>query len=174
VIQLVDARPEHAEAWHGWRQQSLAVQFMPLEPATVSQLAERIMSASSDLRNRSAPRYLWFVAHDGHVIGMTGLVNVSWTMGYSEITYMIDPSHHRQGFGTQAVRAMITKVFGETDLARLFAIVSRGHTASERLLRRLGFTEEGLLRRHYAIQGERVDQLVFGLLRPEWPPASPA
>src|SRR5437879_2951643 len=124
MIQLVDARPQHAEAWHRWRAQPAAVQNMPLEPASVAELTERIASASSDLQNRSSPRYIWFVTADEQLVGMTGLTNVSWSMGYAEITYIIDQAYHQRGIGTQAVRTLVDRVFRDTDLVRLIAIVS--------------------------------------------------
>jgi ribosomal-protein-alanine N-acetyltransferase len=48
------------------------------------------------------------------------------------------------------------------------AYVATDNTASWRLLERLGFCREGLLREHYVIQDRRVDEFVYGLLRPEW------
>lgn len=40
--------------------------------------------------------------------------------------------------------------------------------ASAGLLRRLGFTSEGVLRERWINQGESMDAEVYGLLRHEW------
>ena len=58
-----------------------------------------------------------------------------------------------------------------TDLRKLLAMVHVDNIASCRLLERLGFQREGLLREHYLIEGEPVDEVLYGLLRPDFGPA---
>ncbi|HSM52340.1 MAG TPA: GNAT family protein, partial [Thermoanaerobaculia bacterium] len=43
-----------------------------------------------------------------------------------------------------------------------------GNVASQRLLARLGFREEGVLRGYFRLRGERVDNRLFALLRTDW------
>ena len=44
----------------------------------------------------------------------------------------------------------------------------RSVDASRRVLSKLGFSEEGLLREHYVISKRPVDEVLYGLLRREW------
>ena len=60
------------------------------------------------------------------------------------------------------------RVFRETPLRKLFAYVHAQNTPSRRLLERLGFAQEGLLREHYLIDGAPADEAFYGLLRREW------
>jgi ribosomal-protein-alanine N-acetyltransferase len=94
-------------------------------------------------------------------------------MGYSEIGYMLSESHQGRGLGTAAVSLFVAKIFRESSLDRLFATISVENAASIRLVTRLGFTREGLLREHFLIEGRRVDELVYGILRREWSPPDP-
>jgi len=104
----------------------------------------------------------------GDVIGTVSAMNPSWAMGYVEIGYMFGERYHGRGHGTRAVTLFVEKIFRETDLHRVYATVSVENTASIRLLERLGFTREGIMRQHYLIQGRRIDEIIFGLLRHEW------
>jgi len=89
-------------------------------------------------------------------------------MNYGEIGYGIAPEHHNHGVATQAVGLLIRKCFTESPLRRLLAYVHDENIASIRVLQKLGFTQEGILREHYIINGTPVNELLFGLLKHEW------
>lgn len=56
------------------------------------------------------------------------------------------------------------------ELRRLEAKVEAKNAASTGLLRRLGFTKEGVLRERWISNGETMDAEVYGLLHREWSP----
>ena len=53
-------------------------------------------------------------------------------------------------------------------LRKLPAYVHDKNLASCKVLQKLGFTQEGLLREHYLINGVPENELLFGLLKREW------
>ncbi len=168
-LRLVPARAEHAPLWHRWRGEPASQRFNPLFPLTVEELERRLRTYwSSDLADRRRTEYRWMVEVDGEVVGTVSAMNASRGMGYVEIGYMLAESHQRRGLGTRAVALLVEKLFRETDLHRVYAVVSVENAASIRLLERLGFTREGVMREHYLIQGRRVDEIIYGLLRHEW------
>jgi [ribosomal protein S5]-alanine N-acetyltransferase len=57
-------------------------------------------------------------------------------------------------------------------LNRIEAFVGTENEASKRLVKGLGFTEEGLLRGHYINNGIAEDSLVYGLLKSEFQQAN--
>jgi ribosomal-protein-alanine N-acetyltransferase len=141
---------------------------MPLKADPVEVLEERIKNSSSNLADHSVNRYMWFIELDATIVGMVGITSVDWVSGSGEITFIVDRDFHGRGIATSAIAQMLSKVFLETDLDRLVAIVSSGNIASEKVLRKLGFHCEGLLSEGYNIQNELVDQRVFTLSRGEW------
>jgi ribosomal-protein-alanine N-acetyltransferase len=168
-LRLVAARAEHAPAWMRWRNEAASRRFNPLLPLTVEELARRLSSYyGSNLKDRTRAEYRWMVQFGDEVVGTVSASNASWSMGYVEIGYMLAASHQGQGLGTRAVRLLVDKLFRETDIHRIFATVSVENEPSCRLLTRLGFAHEGTLREHYLIQGRRIDEAVYGLLRHEW------
>ena len=165
---------EHARQWLRWREQPSSQRHNPLLPLPLELLARQLKHhCTSDLRDRSRSEYRWAVDLHGEAIGTVNASQPSWNMGYTEIAYMISEAHHGRGLGTRAVALLVDKLFRETDLQRVYALIDAENTPSLRLVERLGFVREGTLREHYLIQGRRADEVVYGLLRREWSPLTP-
>lgn len=73
-----------------------------------------------------------------------------------------------KGIVPEALRAMLDFGFSDMALNRIEADVTVGNAASVRVLEKLGFHEEGLLRQAGHWRGEYHDLRLFSLLRSEW------
>ncbi len=106
---------------------------------------------------------------DGDVLVGTCGFNV-WERrnNVAEIGYDLAHRYWGRGLMTEALTAMIEFGFREMALHRVEADVTVGNDASARVLEKLGFHEEGLLRQRGYWRGEYHDLRFFGLLRPEW------
>lgn len=134
-----------------------------------NEIAIMLQGEGSDLSSLGKHEsFRWFISFDGQVVGTVSLKNVSHSMGYGEIGYGISELHHGKGIATAAVRLLVDKVFTESNLRRLVAYVHEENQASRRVLEKLGFQEEGLLREHYVIKGVPVNEVLYALLRREW------
>ncbi|MEO6062019.1 MAG: GNAT family N-acetyltransferase [Thermoflexales bacterium] len=85
-----------------------------------------------------------------------------------------DRAHWGKGYGREAVTLLLNYAFGEVDLHRVGLIVFAANERAVALYRKLGFVEEGRWRQFLRRDGVDQDVLVMGILRHEWPPASPA
>jgi RimJ/RimL family protein N-acetyltransferase len=85
-----------------------------------------------------------------------------------EIGYWIDGGYEGQGLASKAVAAILDQAFGPLSLDRVTLHTDAANDRSRALARRLGFTEEGLLRQALAFPGERRDEATYGLLADEW------
>jgi ribosomal-protein-alanine N-acetyltransferase len=81
------------------------------------------------------------------------------------IGYIVDPAHHRKGIATEAVAAMLDFCFGELGIHRVQAFIHPDNTASCKLVEKLGFRCEGLLRDHLRVSGVWRDDTLFALLK---------
>jgi len=152
-----------------WRAQQLSVRHNPFQAMNEQDIAQMLESEGSDLSDlKKYEKYRWFVECDGVAVGSVALKNISHTMGYAEIGYGIGETHQRQGIATAAVRLLIRMCFGDSPLRKLLAYVHDKNVASCRVLQKLGFTQEGLLREHYIINGIPENEILFGLLKREW------
>lgn len=87
-----------------------------------------------------------------------------------EISFTLSPLYQGQGYAVEAVTALLEYAFGALQLHRVIAVTDARHTASAKLLKRLGMRCEGHLRQSRQVRGEWQDELLYALLASEWPP----
>ncbi len=86
----------------------------------------------------------------------------------AEIGYDLHPDYWNKGIMTEALHALIGFGFQQMSLNRIEADVTPGNDASVRVLQKLGFQEEGLLRQRGYWKGKFHDLRFFSLLREEY------
>lgn len=105
----------------------------------------------------------------GKIIGWCGYHTWYLPHNRAELGYMLtDDSKKKQGFMKEALPFVIRYGFKEMNLHRIEAMVGPGNEPSLKLIRSMGFVEEGFLRQHYFTNGRHDDSMVFGLLRAEF------
>jgi RimJ/RimL family protein N-acetyltransferase len=100
---------------------------------------------------------------DDSPVGLVWLFDVSHVNGRAEVGYWIREEERGAGYATEAVERISTYAFGELRLRKVVARVFEGNEPSMAVLKRAGFEREGVLRRHYFVDGERLDAHIFGL-----------
>lgn len=85
------------------------------------------------------------------------------------IGYTLGRPHQRQGLATEAVRAVLNHAFHQLGLHRVSASVDADNLASLALLTRLGLRREAHFRRAQWFKGAWVDDIIYAVLRDEWP-----
>jgi [ribosomal protein S5]-alanine N-acetyltransferase len=102
------------------------------------------------------------IVRDGAILGHIGYhgppgVNARSAPDAVEVGYTIFPEHRRQGYATEAVRALLEHARGQ-GVHRFVASVGPGNEPSLAIVRRLGFVEVG---RHW--DDEDGEELEFEL-----------
>ena len=85
-----------------------------------------------------------------------------------DLGYELHPEHWGRGYATEAAFALVNFGFQELGLNRISSWCIADNDASARVLERLGFRQEGRLRRHQHFKGRWWDTLLYALLRDEW------
>jgi len=85
-----------------------------------------------------------------------------------ELGYRILPAHHRQGYAREAAAALIDHLVEAHDVHRFVGVAAIENEASIRLLRSLGFRQEGHFRESFFCDGRWMDDAYFALLAREW------
>ncbi|HEX4298462.1 MAG TPA: GNAT family protein [Devosia sp.] len=106
--------------------------------------------------------------NDSHVIGHVSLKWTDATAGQGEVRFAIAPLFRRKGYGSEAVRAVVTHGFNEHRFHRIFARTAGQNEGSARLLKALGMRLEAHYREHALFQGEWDEELHFAILDREW------
>ncbi|KNZ33426.1 MAG: hypothetical protein AD742_05835 [Methylibium sp. NZG] len=108
----------------------------------------------------------------GRRIGTCLLFRLDEGSARAELGYVLGRAHWGKGLMFEALSAVLAQAFsdgfvGSGALRRLEAEVNPANTASCRLLERLGFQPEGLLRQRWHVKGLVYDTRFYGLLRDE-------
>ncbi len=101
----------------------------------------------------------FFLERDGALIGKAGI----WSG--DEIGFLLAPAVWGQGYGREALQAVIAHAFGNRGLARIRADVDPCNGRSLRLLTSLGFQETGRAERTFKIGADWVDSVYLTLER---------
>lgn len=112
--------------------------------------------------------YQWGVELDGFLVGTCTLFHIDRQHRRAEVGFALAPRHWGQRIMSRAVPLVIDFAFRVLALHRIEADADPRNTASLRLLERLGFIREGLLRERYHQLGEVQDAVLLGLLRRDW------
>jgi [ribosomal protein S5]-alanine N-acetyltransferase len=87
----------------------------------------------------------------------------------SEIGYgMRAEEYKNKGYMKEALLPILDYGFSQLNLNRVEAFIGTQNIASQKLVTRYGFQQEGRLRSHYCKDGVIEDSLVFGLLKQDF------
>ncbi|WP_285471064.1 GNAT family protein [Actinoplanes sp. NBRC 101535] len=135
-------------------------------PPTKAETAVRNFAASSPDR---AGYFQYAVEHvaDEVLIGDV-YVRLHDNLKQAEIGFTMAPAYQGKGLATEAVRAVLDRLFRVQGLHKVTGECDARNERSAALLQRVGFRREGLLRQQTFLKGEWTDDLIFGLLAEEF------
>ncbi len=102
------------------------------------------------------------------LIGTCGIRMKSTEAREGDIGYELSPRHWREGYATEAARAIVTFGFTELKLHRIWSWCIAENVGSARVLQKLGMQPEGRLRENEYFKARYWDTLLFGMLEDEW------
>ncbi|MCU0514907.1 MAG: GNAT family N-acetyltransferase [Anaerolineae bacterium] len=111
--------------------------------------------------------------HDDTFIGCGGLYDWKRDAHYASLGYNIIPDYRGEGYSLEVVRALIDFGRNALKLNRIEAEVVQGNAAVQRVLEKLGFRQEGVLRQRLLKGGKYYDVCLMGLLLRDYAPALP-
>ena len=142
-----------AEAMKFWDRPAIA------RAATAAEIVASQLAAMED-----GHFLYWTVWRDQDAIGSVDLSALDFTHRRGEIGFLFRRDQWGQGYGREALGALIAHAFGQLKLERLEARVHAANLPAKRLLRLLGFAPEGRLSGFVLRDGARHDVDIFGLL----------
>jgi [ribosomal protein S5]-alanine N-acetyltransferase len=98
------------------------------------------------------------------VIGTCLLFHFDKPSARAEVGSLLAQAYWGAGYMHEAMQAFVTFSFRQVKLRRLEAEIDPRNVASAKLLERLGFVREGLLRQRWKMKGEITDSALYGLL----------
>ncbi len=170
---VLTVRPIRARDAREWSRLRIKNQneLMPWEPTGVGAWSRRHQPSSwaplNSILKAEARRgtVLPFVIEvDGEYAGQLTVGNIQrGAVRSAWIGYWVDSGFSGQGVATGAVALGVDHCFGPVGLHRLDATVQPDNGGSQAVLRKLGFREEGLLKRYMDVNGRWRDHLLLAI-----------
>ncbi|SFB94417.1 ribosomal-protein-alanine N-acetyltransferase [Bacillus sp. OV322] len=134
----------------------------------IEQARKLIEFFAESRRNKRGIR--WGIQRKGQngLIGSIGFNNIALSHKRAEIGYEIHPDFWRMGFASEAIEAVLSYGFFHMELNRIGAIVYIENDASNRLLQKLGFEKEGVLKEYMHQNNRFYDVTMYGLLKDQF------
>ena len=133
--------------------------------------AERFLSSQQDVELGTRGAWVQLAAVDrrsGELCGDCAVHVVADQPATAEVGVTFAPAHQGTGLATEALAAVITALFDEHGMHRIYAQADDRNLAVHRLLERVGFRCEARLIEADWFKGEWTTLRVYALLRREW------
>ena len=170
-VTIRPVEPEDASLLTVWRAETSVRRHQPLSTLSAHQIRTEISARHHfDLGRNRGERFDWIVEWRRRPVGWITLVIHSWAHGLAECGYAVSTAYQGRGIMPIALQRLLDELFTETDLYRVEARCATDNRSSQRVLEKLGFIREGVLRRYFQLDGKRVDNYLYALLREEWQP----
>ena len=164
--------PSDAEAVHAYQSRADVCRYIPYEPRTLEEVRQRVTAPErtrSTLDEAGQALLLAVIrAADDVLVGDVMLAWTSEEHRSGEIGYVFDPTHHGNGYASEAAAALLRVGFEGLRLHRIIARLDARNTASAAVLRRIGMRQEAHLLENEWFKGEWTDELDFAMLADEW------
>ncbi|MGL6197150.1 MAG: GNAT family N-acetyltransferase [Thermoguttaceae bacterium] len=137
------------------------------EDETRAYFAPLVESIHSSIEKNELPNEHIFTIRkkDGFFVGQCALLPVPFTVGNYTITFSIDDTCWRQGYGEEVCRFLMDYAFEKLKASRLSGDCFDANVGSQRIMEKCGFEFEGRQRRYWTKNGQVFDNLLFGFLR---------
>lgn len=153
------ARPDDLEAMHAVLSDPRAVQWWSSPPhETLDQTRDWLEAMIAG----SGPGLDFVIEFEGRVVGKAGF------FAPPDVGYILHPDVWGRGLATEAVGAVLDRLFEATDHPMVTADVDPDNAASIRLLEKLGFLRTGSAENTWNIGGVWKDSVFYALSREAW------
>lgn len=163
------------EAVHGYATDPEVIRYVPWGPNSEQDthdfLARTMIAAAEEPRLE----YVFGVElkEETGLLGSVGLYVRPEDTDQAMLGYAFRREAWGRGIATEASRAIVAMAFDVLGLRRVWASCDPDNAGSRRVLEKVGMRIEGLLRGDLVIRGDVRDNLVWGILEPEWREGTP-
>ncbi|MFO0758969.1 MAG: GNAT family N-acetyltransferase [Byssovorax sp.] len=164
---LREITQDDAPAFLAVRSDPEVMRYWSSAPVTsIEPIREAINQVIEGVRAGSSIRWAIADKSTGAFLGSGGFWRWEKKHLRAEIGYDLGSAHWGKGLATEALGAMIRFGWDVMKLHSVEANVDPRNRASTRVLEKLGFVQEGLLRENFMVEGQLTDTAIYSLLAP--------
>lgn len=163
-LRLREITEEDAEAIFSYFSQDIVTRFYGQESfVSIEQAKSFVELFSKNFAEKRGIR--WGIERKG-IKGIIGTIGLNaWMPKHkrAEIGYDLHPVYWRKGYTSEAAEKVLSYGMKELGLTRIGAIVFVENTASNQMIKKLGFQREGVLKNYIYQNGVPYDTYVYSL-----------
>jgi ribosomal-protein-serine acetyltransferase len=156
LFDLTDRNRDHLRAWLPWVDGT----------RTVHDTLAFIRSARE--QEREGDGFQAGIWYRGDLAGVVGYHRIDWPRRRVALGYWLGREFEGRGIMTRACRTIVDHALGELSLERVEIRAATQNLRSRAIPLRLGFVEEGMIRRAEWINDHFVDHVVYAMVRASW------
>ena len=167
-VRLRPLRTDDADALFAMKSDPRVMRYCSHPPWT--ERAQAVAQLEQLERDRETSEfYQWAITVDAHdtLVGTVSLFALNRAQRRADVGYSLASDVWGRGYASEALKLAVDFAFGTLGLARLEADIDPRNERSCRLVERIGFVREGLLRERWYVAGEVTDSAMYGLLARE-------
>lgn len=146
----------------------LVTRFMNIDVYSQTETEKMIDFLNLLFEQGKAIRWGIYSKEDSCLVGSCGFNSSLYQTHQGEIGYELGLEYWGRGLMGEALGAILDYGFETLKLNRIEAYVMPENVNSQKLLQRLGFHKEGLLRQRGYYKNRFWDEYIFSLLKAEW------
>ena len=161
---------EYAEEIFKYRSDSVTNQYQGWIPTTIDEVADFINNKVSPVFDKADTWFQFVIISnsDGKLIGDLGVHFIDEEKSQAELGCTLDKKYFGNGFAMEAMNEVISYLFKKLNKHRIYASVDPRNIGSVKLMENLGFRKEAHFKKSLFLNGEWVDDVIYGLLKSEW------
>jgi RimJ/RimL family protein N-acetyltransferase len=165
-------RPQDLDAFVAYRSEPETARYqsweVPYRPTQARQFLQELEAIDPDTPGEWFQFAISLRGADG-LIGDCGAQVRAEDSRQAEIGFTLAPQHQGYGYATEAVRRLLHYLLIERGKHRIMATCDDRNTRSVAVLERVGMRREGHLLECTWSKGEWTNDLLYAVLRREWP-----
>lgn len=165
LVRLREIEPEDWRAYAAWNLDDEQARNLDIVPFPQSDARVRAWAEKEATRERDGDnmRFVIVAKESGEVVGDIGTHHCYPIDGCLSYGISIRADQRRKGYASEAIRLVLRFYFFERRYQKANITAYEFNDASIALHRRLGFQQEGRLRRTMFTNGRYWDELLFGI-----------
>ena len=166
---LCQLQIEDTVVLHEYWSDEAVTEYFTIDPFTnIKETIEMVEVLKNLFRCRQGIRWAIVRKNDSKVLGTCGFHNLKPEHLRVEMGYELGKKYWGQGFMAEALTAILDYGFNVMQVNRIEAFVNQGNGRSVRILEKMGFKLDGLLRNYEFARGKFVDQYCYSLLKSDY------
>lgn len=140
------------------------------DEAEMKSAFELVIKNTGITGKRDSYEFAVYLSSNGEFIGWTCiLVNYHFSrIKFGEIGYFLLPEHWGKGYATEIAKTLTEVCFTKLHMHKVAASCNVNNPNSEKVMKKIGMTKEGELRKERYKNGQWDNELRYGILLEEW------